>query len=83
MEIEELVAMMLEDLGLPNLEKKEARELEVSLGFKINGINRSGPKVLLDARRSSRIPFGRFSRGRFLELYCLLFRSAHSIVQNP
>ena len=60
MEIEELVAMMLEDLGLPNLEKKEATEIEVSMGFKINGINRSGPKVLMDSRRSSRIPFGRF-----------------------
>ena len=35
-------------------------ELEVSLGFKINGINKSGPKVLLDPRRSSRTPFGRF-----------------------
>ena len=60
MEIEELVAMMLEDLGLPNLEKKEATELEVSLGFKINGINKSGPKVLMDPRRSCRTPFGRF-----------------------
>ena len=60
MEIEELVAMMLEDLGLPNLEKKEAKELEVFLGLKINGISKSGPRVLLDSRRSSRTPFGRF-----------------------
>ncbi len=60
MEIEELIAMMLEDLGLPNLEKKDAAEIEVSLGFKIRGIKRSGPKVLMDSRRSSRIPFGRF-----------------------
>ena len=60
MEIEELVAMMLEDLGLPNLEKKENTELEVFLGFKISGTSKSGPKVLLDSRRSSRTPFGRF-----------------------
>ena len=60
MELEELVGMMLEDLGLPNLEEKDASELEVSLGFKIKGIQRSGPKVLLDAKRSSRTPFGRF-----------------------
>ena len=59
MEMEELVAMMLEDLGLPNLEKKEAQELEVSLGFKISGIQKSGP-ILLDSKRSSRTPFGRF-----------------------
>ena len=60
MEIEELVAMMLEDLGLPNLEKKDAAEIEISLGFKIRGIKKSGPRVLMDSRRSSRIPFGRF-----------------------
>ena len=60
MEIEELIGMMLEDLGLPNLEKKEGKELEVYLGFKINSISKSGPKVLLDSRRSSRTPFGKF-----------------------
>ena len=59
-ELEELIAMMLEDLGLPRLEKKDVAELEVSLGFKIRGIKKSGPKPLLDSRRSSRTPFGRF-----------------------
>ena len=59
-ELEELIAMMREDLGLPNLEKKEISELEVTLGFKIRGIQRSGPRVLLDSKRSSRTPFGRF-----------------------
>ena len=59
-ELEELIAMMREDLGLPNLEKKENSEIEVTLGFKIRGIQKSGPRVLLDSKRSSRTPFGRF-----------------------
>ena len=59
-ELEELISMMLEDLGLPRLEKKEVAELEVALGFQIRGIKKSGPRPLLDSRRSSRTPFGRF-----------------------
>ena len=59
-ELEELISMMLEDLGLPRLEKKEVAELEVALGFPIRGIKKSGPRPLLDSRRSSRTPFGRF-----------------------
>lgn len=65
-DLEELIAMMLEDLGLPNLEKKEIAELEVIFGFKIRGITKSGPKILLDPERSSKIPFGRF--WAFLEI---------------
>jgi uncharacterized sporulation protein YeaH/YhbH (DUF444 family) len=49
-ELEELISMMLEDLGLPRLEKKEVAELEVVLGFKIRGIKKSGPKPLLDPK---------------------------------
>ena len=41
-ELEELISMMLEDLGLPRLEKKEVAELEVVLGFQIRGIKKSG-----------------------------------------
>ena len=59
-ELEELISMMLEDLGLPKLERKEVAELAVILGSKIRGIQNSGPKTLLDSRRSSRTPFGRF-----------------------
>ena len=59
-ELEELIAMMLEDLGLPNLEKKEVAELDVISGFQIRGIKKSGPKPLMDSKRSSRTPFGRF-----------------------
>ncbi len=59
-EIEELIAMMLEDLGLPNLQKKDVAELESIAGFTIRGIQSSGPRILLDPKRSSRTPFGRF-----------------------
>ncbi|MFY9457928.1 MAG: DUF444 family protein [Candidatus Spechtbacterales bacterium] len=59
-DLEELIAMMLEDLGLPNLEKKKIAELEVIFGFKIRGISKSGPRILLDPTRSSKTPFGRF-----------------------
>ena len=59
-ELEELIAMMLEDLGLPRLEKKEVAELDVVQGFQIRGINKSGPRPLMDSKRSSRTPFGRF-----------------------
>ena len=45
-ELEELISMMLEDLGLPRLEKKEVAELEVVLGFKIRGIKKSGTRPL-------------------------------------
>ena len=59
-ELEELITMMLEDLGLPKLEKKEVAELESILGITIRGIQKSGPRPLLDPKRSSRTPFGRF-----------------------
>src|SRR3990167_2234079 len=59
-DIEEIIEMMYEDLGLPNLQEKDHAELEVSLGFKIRGIKRSGPQVLLDKNRSSDEAIGRF-----------------------
>ena len=65
-DLEELIIMMLEDLGLPKLEKKEVAELESVLGFTIRGIQKSGPRPLLDPKRSSRTPFGRFFA--FLEI---------------
>ncbi len=52
--------MMLEDLGLPKLEKKEVAKLESVLGITIRGIQSSGIRPLLDPKRSSRTPFGRF-----------------------
>jgi len=59
-EIEELIEMMLQDLGLPNLTEKTQQELEILLGFKIKGVARQGPRVLLDRKLTSREAFRRF-----------------------
>ncbi len=60
-EIAEIIEMMLEDLGLPNLEdKKHNAEMESIEGYKISGIRKSGPHVLLDKKRTSRQGIGRF-----------------------
>lgn len=60
-DIEEIIDLMLEDLGLPNLEDKEATaRLEAVSGFRISGIRRSGPHVLLEKKRTSRQGIGRF-----------------------
>jgi len=53
-EVEELVDLMMEDLGLPNIKKKEIAELEVSLGFKISGLRKSGPKHLISRKHTIR-----------------------------
>lgn len=45
--IEEIIEMMLEDLGLPNLQEKSVKELEVEFGFKFRGITNVGPYSLL------------------------------------
>ncbi|MGF1669878.1 MAG: DUF444 family protein, partial [Balneolaceae bacterium] len=60
-EIEEIIEMMLEDLGLPNLREKEERaKLEAISGYKISGISKSGPNVLLEKKRTSKQGIGRF-----------------------
>jgi uncharacterized protein len=51
-EIEELIAMMLDDLGLPNLQKKEVREAFVSKGWKIDSVEKSGIRPRLDKLRT-------------------------------
>jgi sporulation protein YhbH len=50
--LEELVEMMLQDLGLPNLQKKEAREVEVPRGWKYKSVEKSGIRPRLDKLRS-------------------------------
>lgn len=60
MEIEELIELMLEDLGLPRLEEKETKELLVELGWKIHGIARAGPWPLLHRRKTAQEGFKRF-----------------------
>lgn len=67
-EVEELIELMLEDVGLPKLEEKETKELVVKLGWKIHGITRSGPWPLLDRRKTAQEGFKRFwSYLRYLE----------------
>ena len=59
-ELEELIEMMLEDIGLPLLEEKEVRDLVVQLGFRVKGITTSGPMVLLDRRKTVQEGMRRF-----------------------
>ncbi|NBC26197.1 MAG: DUF444 family protein [Bacteroidetes bacterium] len=60
-DIEEIIEMMLEDLGLPNLQKKEeAAKLEAITGYKVSGIRKTGPSVLLEKKHTSRQGIGRF-----------------------
>lgn len=53
-DIEELIEMMLEDLGLPNFEKKEVAELEVLRGWKIRNIDKAGLRPNLERKRTLR-----------------------------
>jgi len=60
-DIEEVIGMMLEDLGLPNLREKEDRsKMEAITGYKISGITRSGPNILLEKRQTGKQGIGRF-----------------------
>lgn len=59
-DLEELIAMAMEDLGLPNIQEKTVEQLEVILGFKISGLSRSGPWVLLDRRATAKEGMRRF-----------------------
>jgi len=60
MKIEEIIELMLEDIGLPKLEEKEVKRLFIELGFKIDGIVTSGPKPLLDKRATNREAMKKF-----------------------
>lgn len=59
-EMEELIEMMLEDLGLPRLDEKTVKKLIVELGFKIHGTAHSGPRVLLDTKKTAKEGLKRF-----------------------
>lgn len=52
--IEEIIDMMMEDLGLPNLSKKDLATIEVNLGYKIAGSEKNGPMVLLKRRPTAK-----------------------------
>jgi uncharacterized sporulation protein YeaH/YhbH (DUF444 family) len=51
-ELESLIEMMLQDLGLPNLKEKQARETPVPQGWKYESVEKSGIRPRLDKRRS-------------------------------
>jgi sporulation protein YhbH len=51
-ELEELVQMMLEDLGLPNLKQKEARETLLKAGWKIDSVEKAGVWSRIDKKRT-------------------------------
>ena len=51
-DIEEIIQMMLEDLGLPNLRRKEVRETVIPKGWTFESIERSGIRPRLDKKRS-------------------------------
>lgn len=60
-DLEEIIEMMLDDLGLPNLEKKDTEaKLEAIAGYKVSGLDRSGPNVLLEKRRTAKQGIGKF-----------------------
>lgn len=58
--IEELIEMMLEDLGLPRLEEKEVENITIELGWKITGKSKSGIWPLLDKRATAQEGIKRF-----------------------
>lgn len=51
-DIEELIEMMFEDLGLPNLKKKEVKETLIPKGWTFNSVERHGLRVRLDKKRT-------------------------------
>jgi uncharacterized protein len=51
-EIEELIGMMLEDLGLPNLKKKAFTETVIPKGWKYENIEKTGILPHLDKKRT-------------------------------
>jgi sporulation protein YhbH len=51
-ELEELIQMMLEDLGLPNLKEKEARETLVPAGWKYESVEKTGIWPRIDRKRT-------------------------------
>ena len=53
-ELAELVKMMLEDIGLPNLRQKEIRQAVVAKGWKYDSIEKHGIAPRLDKKRTIR-----------------------------
>jgi hypothetical protein len=51
--IEEIIEMMYEDLGLPNLQTKKIKEIETLMGIKLGGIVREGTPDLRNTKATA------------------------------
>ncbi len=51
-DIEEIIEMMLDDLGLPNLRRKQVRETVIPKGWTFDSVERTGIRPRLDKKRS-------------------------------
>lgn len=58
--IEELIEMMLEDIGLPRLTEKTQKSILVELGYRVAGRQKSGPWPLLDKKATVKEGIKRF-----------------------
>ena len=52
--LEELIEMMLEDLGLPKLEEKELKTLILEIGYQLKGLRKTGPWSFLDSKATGK-----------------------------
>ena len=59
-ELAEIIEMMLEELGLPNLEEKTLKTLLIELGYRISGRDKTGIWPLLDTRATQKEGIRRF-----------------------
>ena len=59
-DMEEILEMMFEDLGLPRLDEKTVKMLVVELGLRLHGTTRSGPEALLNAGKTAQEGMQRF-----------------------
>ncbi len=59
-DLSEAIEMMLEDLGLPNLQPKNVKEFMVSLGINFEGRDKIGPRPLMDNKATAKEGIKRF-----------------------
>ena len=52
--LEELIEMMLEDLGLPKLEEKELKTLILEVGHQLKGLRKTGPWSFLEPKATGK-----------------------------
>lgn len=59
-EIQEIIQMAMEDIGLPNMEDKPVKELLIQTGYKIKGRSSDGPPPLLNKKETAKQGLKRF-----------------------